>query len=105
MIYHLHSRRRLQIPLGYYVLSQSRRVDYQRNVGVAIVVTKKITAILCFTLIVGCGGRSANPVPDYRVGDEAMGCGEIRAEMAHVDSQVARLVPESKKTGKNVQAA
>jgi len=52
--------------------------------------------------IVACAGKQAQPVSAYKVGDEAMSCNELKAEMAHIDSKVAQLIPESEKTGKNV---
>ena len=58
--------------------------------------------ILISAFLAACAGRTANPAASYRVGDEAMSCQEIKADMAHVQSQVDRLVPESEKTGKNV---
>ena len=49
-----------------------------------------------------CGGRVADPVPVFRPGDEGMTCTDLKAEMAHIESEVRKLIPESKKTGKNV---
>lgn len=53
-------------------------------------------------LIVGCGGRVADPVPEYKPGDDDMSCDALKTEMAHIESQVDALLPQSKKTGKNV---
>ncbi|NLX19793.1 MAG: SHOCT domain-containing protein [Desulfobulbus sp.] len=55
--------------------------------------------------IAGCGGRAANPVKSVQVGDSALSCEAIRTEMSTVESQVQALIPESKKTGKNVALA
>ena len=55
--------------------------------------------------IAGCGGRAANPVKSVQVGDSGLSCEALRTEMATVESQVAALIPESKKTGKNVALA
>ena len=52
--------------------------------------------------LVGCGGRNPNPVAEFKVGDDGMRCTELKAEMAFIDTQVAKLIPEGKKTGKNV---
>lgn len=52
--------------------------------------------------IAGCGGRAANPVAAVQPGDAGLSCEALRTEMATVESQVAALIPESKKTGKNV---
>lgn len=48
------------------------------------------------------GGRAANPVAVVQPGDAGLSCEALRTEMASVESQVAALIPESKKTGKNV---
>jgi hypothetical protein len=50
----------------------------------------------------GCGGRVADPVPTYRAGDEQMTCSDLKSEMAFIEAEVNKLIPESKKTGKNV---
>ena len=63
---------------------------------------QRVVALVVCISISACAGRTANPTASYRVGDDAMTCTEIKAEMAHVQSQVDALIPESKKTGKNV---
>lgn len=61
------------------------------------------TALLIALIsMVGCGGRAAQPVAKSQLGDENMRCEELKAEMAHAEAQVQALIPESKKTGKNV---
>ena len=62
----------------------------------------RVSTILCLALLVGCAGRDPNPVASYRVGDETLTCSGIKSEMAYIDTQVAKLIPKSKKTGKNV---
>jgi hypothetical protein len=57
---------------------------------------------ILIVFLTACAGRDADPVPVYRPGDEEMTCRDLKAEMAHVESRVSVLVPESKKTGKNV---
>ena len=52
--------------------------------------------------LAGCGGRAANPVASVQPGDASLSCEALRTEMSTVESQVAALIPESKKTGKNV---
>lgn len=52
--------------------------------------------------LTGCGGRAANPVKSIQPGDSELSCEALRTEMANVEAQVATLIPESKKTGKNV---
>jgi hypothetical protein len=64
---------------------------------------KKIIVYFSLTaLLVACGGRVADPVAQYKPGDEAMSCGDLKAELSHVEQEVNKLLPESKKTGKNV---
>jgi len=59
--------------------------------------------LLCgLLLVVGCGGRVADPVPEYKPGDDDMSCNALKTEMAHIESEVDALLPQSKKTGKNV---
>ena len=67
-------------------------------------VFKLIPVVILSTTVslAGCAGRTADPVKAYKVTDSGMGCSEIKAELAHIDSQVAGLVSESEKTGKNV---
>jgi hypothetical protein len=52
--------------------------------------------------IAGCGGRTANPVASVQPGDASLSCVALRTEMSSVESRVAALIPESKKTAKNV---
>ena len=64
--------------------------------------TLSIFLSLWLVFLTACGGRAANPIPQYQVDDEEMTCEEIKVEMAHINAQVEQLIPESKKTGKNV---
>jgi hypothetical protein len=63
-----------------------------------------IVTLLASSIVItaGCGGRVADPVPTYRAGDEQMSCSELKTEMAYIEGEVNKLIPESKKTGKNV---
>lgn len=65
---------------------------------------KKITACILITsiAIVGCAGRAANPVLLDQVGDNQKSCETLQTEMAGIQSQIQKLIPESDKTGKNV---
>ena len=38
----------------------------------------------------------------YKIGDDEMSCNELKAEMAYIDAQVNKLIPESDKTEKNM---
>ncbi len=50
----------------------------------------------------GCGGRTANPVSEYQVGDENRSCEGLRVEIANNEQEMARLLPDESATGKNV---
>jgi Short C-terminal domain len=64
---------------------------------------KRIAIYLSLSMfLVACGGRTAHPVADYKPGDEDMSCSDLKAEMSHIETEVDKLIPESKKTGKNV---
>lgn len=65
---------------------------------------KQLTVIACVisVLLAGCGGRNANPVAVEQMGDKQKNCEVLRAEMSGIEAQVAALIPESQKTGKNV---
>ena len=62
---------------------------------------KVIATVAALALVTGCAGKAANPVNSVKMGDSKMTCEEIYMEMAHIDKQVAKLVPESKKGTKN----
>jgi len=63
---------------------------------------KQTAAIAALVIAVtGCAGKTPNPVQSVKMGDQHMTCNEIYMEMAYIDQQVAKLVPESKKAGKN----
>jgi hypothetical protein len=52
--------------------------------------------------LTACAGRQANPVQVDQVGDARKSCATIEAEMKGIQAEIARLVPETDKTGKNV---
>ena len=64
--------------------------------------TLYIACSLIVLPLAGCGGRTANPVSAIQAGDEGLSCSALRVEMASVQSEVQALIPDSKKTGKNV---
>ena len=66
--------------------------------------SKKILATVLISLIslLGCAGRAANPVLQDQVGDNQKSCDTLQVEMAGIQSQIQKLVPETDKTGKNV---
>lgn len=52
--------------------------------------------------LLGCAGRAANPVLQDQPGDNQKSCDTLQVEMAGIQSQIQKLIPESDKTGKNV---
>ena len=65
---------------------------------------KKLLAVLLIASLslLGCAGRAANPVLQDQVGDNQKSCDVLQVEMAGIQSQIQKLVPESDKTSKNV---
>jgi hypothetical protein len=53
-------------------------------------------------LVAACGGRKPDPVATYKISDDSLTCDGIHAELSFIDQQVAALIPDTKKTGKNV---
>ena len=58
-------------------------------------------ALVVFTLV-GCGGRNPNPVVRYQPGDEKRSCEGLKAEIAHNEAEIIKLLPYEDATGKNV---
>lgn len=54
------------------------------------------------TLVAGCAGRAANPVMVQQYGDQEKSCNALEREMAFIESEIHRLVPQTEKTGENV---
>lgn len=63
---------------------------------------KTVSIIITVAFITGCAGRAANPVTVNQYGDNGKSCKAIESEIRFIDSEVARLVPATEKTGKNV---
>lgn len=61
-----------------------------------------IAFVMAATMLVGCGGRSANPVASYQMGDEQRSCTGLQAEIASNEQEIIRLLPYEDATGKNV---
>lgn len=62
--------------------------------------------LLCLMLTMsifymGCAGRMANPIPSYLPGDENRSCTALQAEMAQLQSDMQRIMPETNKFGYN----
>ena len=54
-----------------------------------------ITALMVF--LAGCAGRESNPVPVYLPGDENRSCTGYEAEIAQLQSDMARILPKVNK--------
>jgi len=58
--------------------------------------------VLCFAIFfAGCAGREANPIPAYLPGDENRSCQALKAEMAQIQSDMQRLLPQTNKFATN----
>jgi hypothetical protein len=58
--------------------------------------------IIAGLLTSSCAGRPANPISVVQVGDESRSCEALIAEMSQIDADIARKLPDTQKTGKNV---
>jgi hypothetical protein len=67
---------------------------------------KQILKIILIAALVasfaGCAGRAANPVMTHQYGDGKKSCSALQSEMSFVKSEIRRLIPETKKTSKNI---
>lgn len=63
---------------------------------------KLISLLLTLSLISACGGRAANPIMTAQYGDQRKGCAALETEMMGIQQEIALLIPETDKTGKNV---
>jgi len=60
------------------------------------------TISLIVTTLVGCGGRTANPVQTWQPSDDNLSCASLVAAMQECESNIQNRIPKSEKTGKNV---
>lgn len=63
---------------------------------------KVFTGFLCSALLVGCAGRPASPVMVDQIGDAKKSCAAIQTEMKSIETEIARLIPQTDKAGKNI---
>lgn len=56
----------------------------------------------CAAVLSACAGRAPNPVMVQQYGDNAKSCQALEMDMAFIESEVGRLIPDTEKTGKNV---
>ena len=61
-----------------------------------------VAAFVAIAFCVGCAGRAANPVMVQQYGDDKKSCQALEREMAFIQSEIQRLIPQTDKTGKNV---
>ena len=61
-----------------------------------------IITFLVLSLLAGCGGRAANPVLVHQYGDDQKSCEALKSELAFIENEIQRLIPQTEKTGKNV---
>lgn len=60
------------------------------------------TLLIINILLSGCAGREANLVQVKQFGDEDKSCKQLITEMNYIESEIARLLPKSDKTGRNI---
>lgn len=53
--------------------------------------------LACSVFFAGCAGREANPIPVYLPGDENRSCMGLKAEIAQLQVDMARLLPKTDK--------
>ena len=60
-----------------------------------------VVLISCIFIIVGCGGRAANPIMISQYGDQRKSCEALQMEMSQTHQEISRILPDTEKTGKN----
>jgi len=64
---------------------------------------KFVVAVASLALLTSaCAGRAANPVMTAQYGDQKKSCAGLETEMIGIQQEIARLNPQTDKTGKNV---
>lgn len=61
-----------------------------------------LVVLVITTHLAGCAGRAANPVMIQQYGDDKKSCQALEREMAFIQAEIQRLIPQTEKTGKNV---
>ena len=61
-----------------------------------------LVGLVIATHLIGCAGRAANPVMIQQYGDNKKSCQALEREMAFIQGEIQRLIPQTEKTGKNV---
>ncbi len=61
-----------------------------------------LSIVLVFAVFfAGCAGRTANPLPVYLPGDEKRSCEGYMAEVAQLEADMNRILPDTNKWGYN----
>ena len=60
------------------------------------------TLVICSLFLLSGCGRTAHPVASFQPGDEQKSCSHLTSEMTEINGQIAKLLPQENKTGKNV---
>ena len=60
-----------------------------------------LVTLLITPLIVGCAGKTANPVMVQQYGDDSRSCDGLEKEMYFIQGEIQQLIPETQKAGKN----
>ena len=64
---------------------------------------KLLCVLLSFCIFfAGCAGREANPIAIYIPGDENRSCAGLKAEIAHLQVDMTRMLPKTSKDLTNV---
>ncbi|MDZ7752687.1 MAG: hypothetical protein U5S82_13720 [Gammaproteobacteria bacterium] len=61
-----------------------------------------VAGVVVASFLAGCAGRAANPVMVHQYGDDKKSCQALEWEMAFIQGEMQRLIPQTDKTGKNV---
>ena len=74
-----------------------------RNQGeVCLKLRSLVLGLAVVAHVMGCAGRAANPVMIQQYGDNEKTCQTLEREMAFIQGEIQRLIPQTEKTGKNV---
>jgi hypothetical protein len=67
-------------------------------------ISKRLAALLLASTVVlsGCAGRTPDPIKMYQPNDRQLTCNQIDYQISSNQKEMARLYPQTKKTGKNV---
>jgi hypothetical protein len=58
---------------------------------------------LLLVLVMGCAGRTADPVMVYQHGDENRSCDALERELELIESEILDLLPQTEKADRNTK--